>query len=54
MNTDIQAQIKELKSQLTGDMMKDMDIRDQIHELEMKEKGVTCSLDDPECEACGS
>ena len=46
--------IAELEASLTGDMMKDMDIRQEIHDLEMSEKDVTCSIDDPDCEACGS
>ena len=31
--------IAELEASLTGDMMKDMDIRQEIHDLEMSEKG---------------
>ena len=50
----IEEQIKELESKLTGDMMKDMDIKDQIHMLKMKIAGTICSVDDPDCEACGS
>ena len=46
--------IAQLEASLTGDMIKDMDIRQEIHDLEMSEKGVSCSIDDPECEACGS
>lgn len=37
---DLQKEIEDLKSQLTGDMFKDMEIRDKIHNLEMKVKGV--------------
>ena len=44
----------QLEASLTGDMFADMDIRQEIHDLEMSEKGITCSIDDPECEACGS
>ena len=43
--------IAQLEASLTGDMIKDMDIRQEIHDLEMSEKGITCSIDDPECEA---
>ena len=32
---EIQSKIDNLKSKLSGDMMKDMEIRDQIHNLEM-------------------
>ena len=46
--------IAELEAQLTGDMFKDMDIMDQIHRLKLECVGGTCSIDAPECEACGS
>ena len=39
-NTEIQSKINELKSKLSGDMMSDMEIRDQIHNLEMTLNGV--------------
>ena len=29
-------QVKQLKQQLTGDMMKDFELQDQIHQLEME------------------
>ena len=32
-NTEIQSKIDELKSKLSGDMMSDMELRDQIHNL---------------------
>ena len=32
---EIQLQIDELKSKLSGDMMSDMEIRDQIHNLSL-------------------
>ena len=47
-------EIEQLKSQLSGDMFKDMEIKDQIHKLEMQSKGVSCSIEDEECLACGS
>jgi hypothetical protein len=47
-------EIADLESQLTGDMFKDMDIKDQIHKLKLEEAGGSCDIDDPECEACGS
>ncbi len=34
-------------------MPKDMDIKDEIHRLKLECVGSTCSIDDPECEACG-
>lgn len=48
----IEEQIKELESQLTGDMMKDMEIRDKIHELQMKQKNITPQSCEVDCENC--
>lgn len=47
-------EIEELKSQLTGDMFKDMDIKDKIHNLEMKLKGVKPEDSHFDCIGCGS
>jgi len=47
-------QIKELKRQLTGDMLKDMEIRDKIHQLEMKLNNVKPTDSHFECVGCGS
>ena len=47
-------EIIKLESQLTGDMFTDMSIKEKIHKLKLEEAGGTCSIDDPECEACGS
>lgn len=46
--------IKELESQLTGDMTKDMDIRNEIHKLKMKINGVKPATQIIECVGCGS
>lgn len=46
--------IDDLKSQLTGDMMSDMDIRDEIHQLEMELNGAKPVDSHFECEGCGS
>jgi hypothetical protein len=46
--------IAELEAQLTGDMFKDMDIKEEIHRLKLECVGGSCEIDDPECEACGS
>jgi len=46
--------IADLEASLTGDMMKDMDIKDQIHKLKLEEAGGSCDIDGPDCEACGS
>ncbi|MGI9542046.1 MAG: hypothetical protein ACR2MX_02240 [Cyclobacteriaceae bacterium] len=58
MDTAVKEQLKEeienLKSQLTGDMMKDMDLRDKIHNLEMQYKGVKPMDSSIDCIGCGS
>lgn len=48
--------LETLTSMLTGNLLLDMDIRERIHEIKMKENNVNkvCSLDDPSCENCGS
>ena len=43
-----------LESQLTRDMFKDMDIKEEIHRLKLECVGGSCDIDDPKCEACGS
>ena len=54
MSKTIEEQIAELESQMTSDMMMDMDVKDQIHTLNLKLRGVSCTVDNPDCEACGS
>lgn len=56
MKKTIEEQIKELEVSLTGDLMMDMDIKDQIHKLKMDQKGVSCDLGEggSDCIACGS
>lgn len=51
---NLEAQIAELKAQLTGDMFSDMDIKDQIHNLEMKLNGVKPMDSHFDCVGCGS
>ena len=51
---ELESQIADLKRQLTGDMFKDMDVRDQIHNLEMKLKGVKPMDSAIDCVGCGS
>ena len=51
---EIQEKINELKSQLTGDMFIDMEIKDKIHNLEMKLKGVKPMDSHFDCIGCGS
>lgn len=50
----IETQIKELEAQLTGDMFNDMDIKDQIHNLQMKLNGVKPMDSHFDCVGCGS
>lgn len=50
----LQAQIDQLKTQLTGDLFGDMDIKDQIHNLEMKLNGVRPMDSHIDCVGCGS
>ncbi len=47
-------EIEALKAQLTGDMMKDMELRDKIHNLEMKVNGVKPTDSHIDCIGCGS
>ena len=47
-------EIEDLKGQLTGNMFTDMDIKDKIHNLEMKLKGVKPMDSSIDCVGCGS
>jgi len=46
--------LEELKQQLTGDMFTDMDVKQEIHELEMKLNGTKPEDSYFQCENCGS
>ncbi len=50
----LSTEIEKLKGSLTGDMFKDMEIRDQIHNLEMQLKGVKPMDSHFDCIGCGS
>ena len=50
----LEEQIAELNAKLTGDMFSDMDIKDEIHNLEMKLKGVKPMDSHFDCVGCGS
>jgi len=50
----LQEAIAALKAQLIGDMFADMEIRDQIHNLEMQLKGVKPMDSHFDCVGCGS
>lgn len=52
--TALQKEIEILKSQLTGDMFKDMEKKDKIHNLQMKIDGVRPTDSAIECVGCGS
>lgn len=51
---DLQKQIEELERQLTGDMFADMEIKDKIHNLQMKIDGVKPEDSHFDCIGCGS
>tara|TARA_R110001592_G_scaffold148167_8_gene372921 strand:- start:2683 stop:2862 length:180 start_codon:yes stop_codon:yes gene_type:complete len=51
---EIEKTIKELESQLTGDMMQDMSIKDEIHNLQMKLNGTKPTDSHFDCVGCGS
>lgn len=50
----IEQEIKVLKSQLTGDLFKDMNIKDNIHNLTMKLNGTKPPNSQFDCVGCGS
>ena len=50
----LEEQIMYLEGQLTGDMFSDMDLKDEIHNLEMKLKGVKPMDSHIDCVGCGS
>lgn len=51
---DLATQIAELESKLSGDMFQDMEIKDQIHNLQMKLKGVKPMDSHFDCVGCGA
>ena len=51
---DLKKEIAELEKQLTGDMFADMDIKDKIHNLQMKVDGVKPTDSHVDCIGCGS
>ncbi len=52
--TQIEQEIKDLESKLTGDMFADMEIRDRIHNLKMKLNGTKPGNQEIDCVGCGS
>lgn len=53
-NLQKREEINRLKEELTGDMMKDMELRDKIHNLEMDIQGVKPEDTKIDCIGCGS
>jgi hypothetical protein len=51
---EIKDTIESLKKQLTGDMFQDMNIKDEIHNLEMKLNGTKPTDSHFDCIGCGS
>ena len=47
-------ELEALQGKLTGDMFQDMDLKDQIHNLEMKINGVKPMDTHIDCVGCGS
>jgi len=54
MEEQLKLEIEDLKEQLSDDMIKDMKIRDKIHNLEMRLNGVKPEDSHFECLGCGS
>ena len=54
MEKELKEKIVKLRQQLTGDLMKDMETRDKIHNLEMKLNGVKPIDTKIDCIGCGS
>ena len=48
------AKVEFLKEQITGDMFSDMDVKDEIHNLEMKINGTKPEDTMIDCVGCGS
>ena len=51
---ELEVKIAELEKQLTCNMFQDMEIRDQIHNLQMKLNGVKPEDSHFDCIGCGS
>lgn len=51
---ELQSEISTLEAQLTGDMFKDMELKDKIHNLKMKVSGTRPINSEIECVGCGS
>lgn len=51
---ELEKEVEALNAQLTGDMFKDMEIRDKIHNLKMKLNGTKPTDTQIDCVGCGS
>jgi len=51
---DIKKEIESLRSRLTGDMFSDMELKDKIHNLEMKLNGTKPTSSEIDCVGCGA
>lgn len=51
---ELQSELTSLEAQLTGDMFKDMEIKDKIHNVKMKLSGTRPMNSEIECVGCGS
>lgn len=54
MQEELKNRIESLRGKLTGDMFNDMEVRDEIHNLEMKLNGVKPMDSHFDCVGCGS
>jgi hypothetical protein len=54
VRNELLEEIKTLESQLTGNMMNDMDIKGRIHNIKMQLDGVKPMSSTFECVGCGS
>jgi hypothetical protein len=52
--TEIESMIEGLESKLSGDMFQDMNIKDEIHNLNMKLNGTKPTDSHFDCIGCGS
>ena len=50
----IENEINQLECKISGDMFKDMELKDKIHNLKLKLKGVRPVSSEIECVGCGS
>ncbi len=54
MKEELLSRLEELKDALTGDMIEDMNIRNEMHQIEMQLNDIRPMDSAFECEGCGS